>query len=343
MENSKIIEEVDKAQNKDPLVWHYERERRLKIKGSIQWQHTIKSTDGNSEFYIRSNFNLTSNSCYLDVLIPSSIQAGNIAGIFQFVNEHADLYATKSPFEMELPVKQEGFMSFDLFPGQKMSTKDCIFTGRIFAYTSHLISEADTEWLCSSYRDQGHSLIIRDGSWVAGIQKFIDRPVVFLGHDSADKESLVRSLAHAIDEREVRVWYDEISLKPGDRLRKSLDIGLDESDYFIPIITENWMKNDRYAAYEFDAIMQKYITEKNVTIIPVCVGINPSRLSEKSRVLADTLAIVHNPEDPIGSLATKIVKAVNPRIPNVGEPLPPLASQDKPGFFSVGVTIGPAD
>lgn len=325
----------------DPLVWHYERERRIKIKGSLQWNHTVKSKDESSSFFIRSNFDLISNACYIDVLIPSDISPNSLGSIFEFVLQNAARYAVSSPIEMQLPLKQEGFINFDLFPDQRMSTNDCKFTGRIFVYTSYVITESDKSSFCDLYRRQDLILIIRDGAWVKEIQKIIDRPVVFIGHDSADKDNLVRSLAHKIDDREVRVWYDEISLKPGDRLRKSLDIGLEEADYFIPIITENWMKNDRYAGYEFDAIMQKYITEKSVTIIPVCVGIDPSRLKEKSRVLADILAIVHKPEDTVESLATKIVNAVDPRIPNVGEPLPPLVSEDKTGFFSVGFSIGP--
>lgn len=331
-------------QYKDPLVWHYERERRLKINGTIQWEHTVQDADGKNRFFIRSNFLLISNSCFIDVLLPSDLPIDLVSSAFDFVSKNAEIYAVTSPVEMAVPVlSQEGFLDFDGFQDQRISTKDCKFTGRVFFYTSYLVSDQDKKMLMDMYRSHDMYLIVRDGAWISAMQKHIDRPVVFLGHDSSDKNNLVRELAHRIDGREVQVWYDEISLKPGDRLRKSLDAGLEKANYFMPIITENWMKNERYAEYEFDAIMQKYITEKSVIIVPVCVGVNPSRLPEKSRVLADILAIVHRPEDTVESLANKIINAVDPRIPAVGEPLPPIDFQNKHGFFSVGLVVGPKE
>lgn len=234
-------------------------------------------------------------------------------------------------------------MQFDSFPTHRMSTQDCKFTGRVFVYTLFGLANEDRKGLIELFRKGGLSLIVRDAIWISEMQKFIDRPTVFLGHDSQDKDDLVRELAHRINGKEVEVWYDEISLKPGDRLRKSLDLGLERSGYFMPVVTENWMKNERYAEYEFDAIMQRYIAEKSVSIVPICVGVDPSRLKEKSRVLADFVAIVHPADGTIENLAHQIGKAVDPKIPNIGKPLPPFETPGKKGLYSVGVTIGPKD
>lgn len=46
------------AKKIDPLVWHYERERRITISGSVQWEHTVKSKNSALNFRIRSNFRL---------------------------------------------------------------------------------------------------------------------------------------------------------------------------------------------------------------------------------------------------------------------------------------------
>lgn len=224
-----------------------------------------------------------------------------------------------------------------------MSTRSCNFAGRVFVYTLYILNYADKEKAIADFKKQGLSLIIRDGSWISEIQQFIDRPVVFLGHDSVDKDDLVRELAHKINGKEIKVWYDEISMNPGDRLRKSLDAGLEEADYFMPVVTENWLDNARYAEYELDSILQKYITEKSVIIVPICAGVSPSRLKEKSRVLADILAIVHGPEDTIDNLANQIAKMIDPQITSIGEPLPPLEPPGKEGLFSVGISFGPAD
>lgn len=327
----------------DPLIWHYERERRMKLDGSLQWTHTVDNKTPGISFSIRSNFSLAANACFIDVLIPSTMPVELLSSIFQFVEQNAEKYATVGPFEMRLPIREEGFLAFDRFPEHRMSTRDCKFTGRVFVYTAYLLTDRDKASFVERFKSEGLSLIIRDSAWINEIQRFIDRPVVFLGHDSADKADLVRLLAHRIDGKEIRVWYDELSLRPGDRLRKSLDAGLEEADYFMPVVTENWMKNERYAEYEFDAIMHKYVTEKSVTIIPICVGVSPTRLKEKSRVLADIVAIVHGPDETVENLAHKIANAVDPRIPSIGKPLPPLAPAGKEGLFSVGISVGPAE
>lgn len=327
----------------DPLVWHYERERRIKIGGSVQWEHTVENSNSAFNFKIRSNFAFVSNACYIDVLVPSTVPVEGVPSILDHVVENAERFATKSPFEMRFPIRNEGFLSFDKFPDHRMSTADCRFTGRVFFYTLFTFQDTDKKKLVELYQKNGLSLIIRDGTWINEVQRFIDRPTVFLGHDSADKDSLVRELAHLINGKEIQVWYDEISLKPGDRLRKSLDAGLEGADYFMPVVTENWMQNDRYAEYEFDAIMQKYITEKSVGIVPICVGVNPVRLKEKSRVLADFVAIVHPADGKVENLAHKIAHAVDPKIPNNGEPLPPIEQPSKEGLYAVGVTFGPKE
>src|SRR5690606_10199274 len=319
----------------DPLVWHYERERRVRIDGSLQWTHTVNHSTRGISFSIRSNFVFIANACYIDVLIPSKMPIELLSSIFQFVEDNAEKYATTGPFELQFPLREEGFVQFDRFPEHRTSTRDCKFTGRVYVYTTYVLNDGDKTSLIEKYRSRGLSLIIRAGKWMTEVQRFIDRPVVFLGHASEDKE-FVRALAHQINGKDIKVWYDEFSLKPGDRLRKSLDAGLEAADYFIPIVTENWMQNARYAEYEFDAIMQKYVTEKSVTIIPICVGVEPSRLKEKSRLLADIVAIVHQPGETIENLADRIGKGVDPRIPNVGKPLPPLKPIQKEGLFSVG-------
>ncbi len=327
----------------DPLVWHYQREKRLKLGGVVSWGHTVESKNDDHHFDINCTYGFISNACFIDVVVPSTVPPDRLTGIFEFVQNQAEDYATSAPFERKFPIKQEGFLDFESFPEHRMTTRDCKFTGRVFFYTHYLIRDDDKQKLVALYETSGLSLIIRDGKWVTEIQKFIDRPTVFLGHDSADKDGLVRELAHKMNGPEMQVWYDEISLKPGDRLRKSLDQGLEDTDYFLPVITENWMNNDRYAEYEFDAIMQKYITEKSVNIIPICVGVSPSRLKEKSRVLADFVAIVHGPDHTIDNLANQIAKAVDPQIPKIGEPLPPLEPPGKKGLYGVGMTVGPKE
>lgn len=325
----------------DPLFWHYQRESRLSIAGAVGWDHNIPSKNRDRDFVIRCNFSFISNASYLDVLVPSSVLASDMPELLGFVRQNARLYASTSPIGLKIPVlRMRASMKFDEFPEHEMGSEHCVFTGRIFLYTMLPLNPADKDRFVREYEETGLRLVIRDGTWITAMQKFIDRPVVFLGHDSSDKDVLVRELAHSIDEKEIKVWYDEISLRPGSRLRKSLDAALEDADYFMPIVTENFLSNTRFAEYELDAILQKYITEKKPIIVPICVGIDPSRLKEKSRVLADFVAIVHRPSDPISALVKQIVEAVDPRIPQVGTPLPPMGPPKKEGLFSVALTVG---
>lgn len=327
----------------DPLVWHYERERRMKLDGQVQWEHKVMNRNPSLSFVIRVNFNFVANSSYLDVLIPTNVPVEQLGGVFEFLLERAADYANKGPIHLSIPaLKEQAMMSFDGFPESKMTSDDCKFTGRIFVYMHYTVDQRSLVESTKVFRARGLNLIVRDGAWIANMQRFLDRPVVFLGHDSKDKDEFVRELATELSGPDIKVWYDEFSLKPGARLRKSLDDGLEAADYFVPVITENFLANAKFAQYEIDAILQKHITEKKPTILPVCVGVDPSRLKDISRMLADTVAIVHKPEHTVRNLAHQISSAVAPRVPAVGEPLPEIVPSGRLGLFSVGFSVGPS-
>ena len=71
---------------------------------------------------------------------------------------------------------------------------------------------------------------------------------VFISHASEDKDDnqddIVRSLATALINQGLRVWYDEFSLKIGDSLRQKIDKGLASS--LFSFISKGW------ANYELD-------------------------------------------------------------------------------------------
>ena len=46
---------------------------------------------------------------------------------------------------------------------------------------------------------------------------------VFICHTTDDKDDVVRTLATALDDAGLRVWYDEFELKIGDSLRHKID------------------------------------------------------------------------------------------------------------------------
>ena len=58
----------------------------------------------------------------------------------------------------------------------------------------------------------------------------------FISHASEDKDSFVRPLAEALQKSGLEIWFDETTLKVGDRLREAIDHGLSKSRYGIAVI-----------------------------------------------------------------------------------------------------------
>lgn len=325
------------------MYWYFQREQREKIGGSTSWTRDIHSDDQTKSFRVVGHVSLHANALYLSVLIPSVAAENDFLEILGHVAGSAEEIALAGPLGPGAPIKHKTFMKFDDFPNNDVTSDDARFTGRVFVYTHRALSGEFIENATKSFRSLGLFVVFRDKMWIEFLNKLFGRRTVFLGHDSADKDDVVRELAHHLSGIELEVWYDEISLKPGARLRKSLDDALETTDYFIPVVTENWVANERYAEYEFDAIMHRMITEKSVTILPVCVGVSPGIMKKKSRHLADTVAIVHRADESIAQLARRIGNAIDPLMPHVGEPLPEIELPKKSGMYSVGVSFGPRD
>jgi len=75
---------------------------------------------------------------------------------------------------------------------------------------------------------------------------------IFISSQSKDRE-WVRSLVNALSEQALRVWYDEVEIKPGDLWRDQIEEGLRESTYVVFVITpetarSNWMAVELGAA-----------------------------------------------------------------------------------------------
>src|SRR5215468_6161630 len=62
---------------------------------------------------------------------------------------------------------------------------------------------------------------------------------VFISHASEDKDDLVRPVAAALQQNRVEVWYDEFSLRAGDSLRRSIDIGLSKCRYGVVVLSKH--------------------------------------------------------------------------------------------------------
>jgi len=78
---------------------------------------------------------------------------------------------------------------------------------------------------------------------------------VFISHAWEDKDDFVRPLAHALEARRLRPWYDEYTLRPGDSLRRSIDHGLLTSQAGLVVLSPAFFAK-RWTAYELDGLVQ---------------------------------------------------------------------------------------
>jgi hypothetical protein len=111
---------------------------------------------------------------------------------------------------------------------------------------------------------------------------------IFICHASEDKESFVRPLAHRLKEKGVRVWYDEISLKLGDNLRRSIDQGLSKSKYGIVVISPNFLKKE-WPQKELDGLIARESDGQKV-ILPLWHEVDAELVYKYSPLLANRIA-----------------------------------------------------
>jgi len=137
---------------------------------------------------------------------------------------------------------------------------------------------------------KGFFLSVRDREY-ARKRSESEKPLAFISHDSRDKDSLVRELAHQLVRLMCPVWYDEYSLKVGDSLRASIEKGLKEARKCIIVLSPNFLSNDGWSKAEFDSIFTREILEKTNVILPVWHNIGAKEIYEYSPRLADKVGL----------------------------------------------------
>jgi hypothetical protein len=130
---------------------------------------------------------------------------------------------------------------------------------------------------------------------------------VFISHASEDKEEFVRSLAEALQERGISVWYDEFELKIGDSLRRSIDKGLAKSRFGIVVLSSAFFAKN-WTQYELDGLVAKEMEGVKV-ILPIWHKISKDEVMDYSPSLADKFAL-NTSQYTIKELAGKIVEVV---------------------------------
>ncbi|MDD3325301.1 MAG: toll/interleukin-1 receptor domain-containing protein [Sulfurospirillaceae bacterium] len=120
--------------------------------------------------------------------------------------------------------------------------------------------------------------------------KAIEKYDVFISHASEDKDSFVRELATTLqDKYNIKVWYDELSIKWGDSLRMAIDKGLSNSKFGIVVISKSFIKKG-WTNYELDGLFQIEMTNGK-TILPIWHDITKDEVQAFSATLAGRKAL----------------------------------------------------
>ncbi len=107
---------------------------------------------------------------------------------------------------------------------------------------------------------------------------------VFICHNKADTD-FARSLATALVEQGVSVWFDEWNLRPGDSISGGIEDGLSRSEVFV-IVWSGHAKSSAWVDAEWRAALTRRINDRTLRVIPILLDDTPL-----PRLLADTRGV----------------------------------------------------
>jgi hypothetical protein len=111
---------------------------------------------------------------------------------------------------------------------------------------------------------------------------------VFISHASEDKEAIVRSLARALTDQGLSVWYDEFTLRIGDSLRQKIDRGLATSRVGLVVLSPSFITKG-WTNYELDGIVTRAVSGEQI-LLPIWHNLTKQQVIDFSPSLADKVA-----------------------------------------------------
>lgn len=107
---------------------------------------------------------------------------------------------------------------------------------------------------------------------------------IFISHASEDKDQFADGLYKELSNREIKVWYDTVSIQWGDSLRAKIDEGLKKSLFGIVILSKHYI-NKGWTQYELDGLFQREMNGGKV-ILPIWHNITKDEVQAFSPALA---------------------------------------------------------
>lgn len=172
----------------------------------------------------------------------------------------------------------------------KCGSQFSIFSRKIYLYLENDLNPAELAELDSIAKANNLCITVRSTSYVKKKME-LEKPLAFISHDTRDKENVAKPIAIGLQRLVCPVWYDEYSLKVGDKLRESIEKGLKETKKCILILSHNFIKNEGWTKTEFNSIFIREMIEKNSVILPIWVEVSAKDVYEYCPSLADRVAL----------------------------------------------------
>ena len=134
---------------------------------------------------------------------------------------------------------------------------------------------------------------------------------VFISHATEDKDDVVRPLAHALDERDIDVWYDEFELQVGDSLRRKIDQGIARSRFGIVVLSKSFFAKN-WPQYELDGLVAQDMNDDRKRLLPIWHAITKEELLKQSPSLVDRVAL-NTATLTIDEIASQLAEVIHPR------------------------------
>lgn len=283
----------------------------------------IPSTGESPQFIVRAHFDVTARVKYVSLYLPSVEGLDPGAFVTSVLPHVYDALALSGGNTIRLPRASNAGagMQFRIenAPGRfkeviavppteaEFSVRKFLRSDPMFIYIEGSIkSEAEAEWRRALAR-YDFVLRLRDERYVVERKKF-ERPRAFISHDSRDKADIARPIAVELSRLGIPVWFDEFSLKPGDKLRESIEQGLSQAEKCVLILTPNFLGRGGWPKAEYDAAFTREIIKKENVIVPVWSDIEPDDVYAYSPYLVNIFGA--NMRDGMPAVVRALVKAL---------------------------------
>jgi hypothetical protein len=130
---------------------------------------------------------------------------------------------------------------------------------------------------------------------------------VFISHAGEDKDEVARPLHDLLADRELTVWLDEIEMKVGARLRRSIDRAVATSRYAVVVLSPTFFSK-QWTQYELDGLVAREMTGEQI-ILPIWHRLTRDDLLAVSPSLADRIAL-NTATQTLDDIAAAIADAV---------------------------------